>query len=304
MRLEFNDRSVKFIIGDVRSLDSIDAAMQGVDFVFHAAALKQVPSCEFYPMEAVRTNVARQPRTCSTRRSRNGVRRVVCCRTDKAVYPINAMGMSKAMMEKVAMAKARTSPARRHRRLRHALRQRHGLARLGDPAVRRADPARRAAHGHRARHDALPDVAGRGGRPGLFAFGTRRAGDIFVQKAPAATIDDLAAALLEKLGRPEHPVKVIGTRHGEKLYETLLSREEMARAEDLRRLFPRAAGRPRPQLRRLFQRGRGAGQAATRGLQLAQHAAPDGEGSGKLLLRLPEIRSDLAGWRRRGARAR
>ena len=150
MRKRYDNPKLKFYIGDVRDPRSVATAMRGVDYCFHAAALKQVPSCEFHPMEAVRTNVLGTENVLEAAIAA-GVKRVVCLSTDKAVYPINAMGISKAMMEKVMVATSRNLEGTRHGHLRHALRQRHGVARLGHPAVRRADAGRQADHHHRSR---------------------------------------------------------------------------------------------------------------------------------------------------------
>ena len=231
MRIRLKSEKLKFYIGDVRDYESVHEAMVGVNYVFHAAALKQVPSCEFYPMEAVKTNVLgaenvmRAAITC-------GVQKCVVLSTDKAVYPINAMGLSKAMMEKVMTAKARLCDP--SRTVLCATRYGNVMASRGsviplflaqlkegrpltvtDPAMTRF---------LMSLEDSVALV--------LYAFEHAQPGDIFVQKAPASTIGDLAQALRELLQR-DNPIKIIGTRHGEKLYESLISREEMARAKDL-----------------------------------------------------------------------
>ncbi|NML47798.1 polysaccharide biosynthesis protein [Ramlibacter sp. G-1-2-2] len=232
MRLALRSDKVKFYIGDVRNYDSVDDAMRGVDYVFHAAALKQVPSCEFYPMEAVRTNVVGAENVMRAAIA-NGVKRCVVLSTDKAVYPINAMGMSKAMMEKVMVAKSRLSDSE-HTVL-CATRYGNVMASRGSviplfldqiqqgKALTITDPSM--TRFLMSLEESVDLV--------LYAFQHARPGDIFVQKAPASTVGDLAQALKELLKKPGHEVKVIGTRHGEKLYESLVSREEMARAEDL-----------------------------------------------------------------------
>lgn len=232
MRLALRSDKVKFYIGDVRNYDSVDDAMRGVDYVFHAAALKQVPSCEFYPMEAVRTNVVGAENVMRAAIA-NGVKRCVVLSTDKAVYPINAMGMSKAMMEKVMVAKSRLSDTE-HTVL-CATRYGNVMASRGSviplfldqiqqgKALTITDPSM--TRFLMSLEESVDLV--------LYAFQHARPGDIFVQKAPASTVGDLAQALKELLKKPGHEVKVIGTRHGEKLYESLVSREEMARAEDL-----------------------------------------------------------------------
>lgn len=231
MRIALKSDKVKFYIGDVRQYDSIYDALTGVDYVFHAAALKQVPSCEFYPMEAVRTNVIGAEnviRACIAR----GVGRCVVLSTDKAVYPINAMGMSKAMMEKVMVAHSRQCDP--SRTVLSATRYGNVMASRGSViplflqqmkegrAVTITDP--RMTRFLMSLEESVDLV--------LYAFRHARPGDIFVQKAPASTVGDLAQALLELTGSRSE-IKVIGTRHGEKLFESLISREEMVRAEDL-----------------------------------------------------------------------
>lgn len=232
MRKRCNSSKLKFIIGDVRNPVGLGQAMRGVDFVFHAAALKQVPSCEFYPMEAVLTNVLGTENVLEAA-IQAGVSRVVCLSTDKAVYPINAMGISKAMMEKVMVATSRnldsTGTLLCGTRYGNVMASRGSVIPLfveqvlaGKP-ITITDPSM--TRFMMTLDDAVDLV--------LYAFEHGNNGDIFVQKAPAATIETLALAVTGLLGRPEHPVHVIGTRHGEKLYEALLSREEMACAEDM-----------------------------------------------------------------------
>jgi UDP-N-acetylglucosamine 4,6-dehydratase/5-epimerase len=232
MRKRYNSSKLKFYIGDVRDSRSVAQAMRGVDFVFHAAALKQVPSCEFHPMQAVRTNVLGTENVLEAAISA-GVKRVVCLSTDKAVYPINAMGISKAMMEKVMVAASRNLEGSRTvicgTRYGNVMASRGSVIPLfvdqvlsGKP-ITITDPSMTRFMMTLA--DAVDLV--------LYAFEHGNNGDIFVQKAPAATVNVLVKAILELINRPNHPVRVIGTRHGEKLYEALLSREEMAMAQDL-----------------------------------------------------------------------
>lgn len=231
MRIAFNHEKLKFYIGDVREYDSVNDALIGVDYVFHAAALKQVPSCEFYPMEAVRTNVIGTENVLRAAIA-NGVRRCVVLSTDKAVYPINAMGMSKAMMEKVMVAKARLCDPERTvlcaTRYGNVMASRGSVIPLFLSQLERGlqltvtDP--QMTRFLMSLDESVNLV--------LYAFQHASPGDIFVQKAPASTVGDLAIALRELLGKPNE-LKIIGTRHGEKLYESLVSREEMARAEDL-----------------------------------------------------------------------
>ena len=232
MRKRYLDPRLKFYIGDVRDLSSVAAAMRGVDYIFHAAALKQVPSCEFHPMQAVMTNVLGTQNVLEAAIAA-GVQRVVCLSTDKAVYPINAMGISKAMMEKVMVATSRnlegTGTVICGTRYGNVMASRGSVIPLfvgqvlaGKP-VTITDPSM--TRFMMTLDDAVELV--------LYAFRNGRNGDIFVQKSPAATVTVLVQAILELLGKPDHPIQEIGTRHGEKLYETLLGREEMACAEDM-----------------------------------------------------------------------
>ena len=231
MRIQLNNPKVKFYIGDVRDSKSIDDAMLDVDFVFHAAALKQVPSCEFYPMEAVKTNVL-GTENALTSAINHKVKKVICLSTDKAVYPINAMGISKAMMEKVMVAKSRNVDGSKTvicaTRYGNVMASRGSVIPLfieqikaGKP-ITITDPCM--TRFLMSLEEAVELV--------MYAFQHAQPGDIFVQKAPACTIETLALALKE-IFKADNPIKQIGTRHGEKLYETLLTREEMSRAEDL-----------------------------------------------------------------------
>lgn len=232
MRKKYSNGKLKFYIGDVRDFRSVEQAMRGVDFVFHAAALKQVPSCEFHPMQAVKTNVFGTENVL-TAAIAAGVRRVVCLSTDKAVYPINAMGISKAMMEKVMVATSRnlegTGTVICGTRYGNVMASRGSVIPLfvdqvfaGNP-ITITDPAM--TRFMMTLDDAVDLV--------LYAFQNGNNGDIFVQKAPAATVETLAHSILELMDKPDHPVHVMGTRHGEKLFEVLLSREEMACAQDM-----------------------------------------------------------------------
>jgi UDP-glucose 4-epimerase len=236
MRRRYGNAKLKFYIGDVRDERGLVPAMRGVDYIFHAAALKQVPSCEFHPMQAVRTNVLGTENVLNAAIAA-GVKRVVCLSTDKAVYPINAMGTSKAMMEKVMVAASRnlegTQTVICGTRYGNVMASRGSVIPLfvqqvlegkritiTDPAMTRF---------MMTLEDAVDLV--------LYAFEHGNNGDIFVQKAPAATVETLTKAILELMGQPNHPVAVIGARHGEKLYESLLSREERACAEDMENYF-------------------------------------------------------------------
>jgi len=230
MRKLYDNPKIKFYIGDVREYQSVLNAVRGVDFIFHAAALKQVPSCEFHPLEAVKTNVLGTENVLEASIV-CGVQRVICLSTDKAVYPINAMGISKALMEKVAISKSKNSNSTIICVTRYGnvmasrgsviplFVEQIGLGKeitLTDPNMTRF---------MMTLDDAVKLV--------LYAFENGDSGDIFVQKSPAASVETLAHALVSVLGKEQYPIKVIGTRHGEKLYESLLSREEMVKAEDL-----------------------------------------------------------------------
>ena len=231
MRIKLNNDKLKFYIGDIRNYDSIHEAMKGVDYVFHAAALKQVPSCEFYPMEAIRTNVLGTEHVMNAAIA-NGVRRVVALSTDKAVYPINAMGISKALMEKLVVAKARMQGE--GETVFCATRYGNVMASRGsviplfvsqlkeDKPLTVTDP--NMTRFLMSLEDSVDLV--------LYAYEHGQQGDIFVQKAPASTVADLAQALKEIFGKG-NAIRIIGTRHGEKLYESLISREEMAHAKDM-----------------------------------------------------------------------
>jgi UDP-glucose 4-epimerase len=230
MRKKYNNPKIKFYIGDVRDYQSVINAVRGVDFIYHAAALKQVPSCEFHPLEAVKTNVLGTENMLEAAIN-SGVKRVVVLSTDKAVYPINAMGISKAMMEKVAVAKSRSAGGTviNVTRYGNVMCSRGSVIPLFAQQIRADQPITitdTAMTRFMMTLDDAVDLV-------LYAFQHGQPGEIFVQKAPAATIETLAHALTGLLGKPDHEVHVIGTRHGEKLYEALLSREEMVAAEDL-----------------------------------------------------------------------
>lgn len=231
MRIALNDPKLKFYIGDVRDYDSVYQAMKGVDYVFHAAALKQVPSCEFYPMEAVRTNVLGSENVMSAAIARR-VSRVVMLSTDKAVYPINAMGISKAMMEKFMVAKARMQNDGETvlcaTRYGNVMASRGSVIPLFVSQLKEGKPLTVTDPNMTRFLMSLEDSVDLV----LYAFEHGKQGDIFVQKAPASTVADLAQALKELFSK-DNSVRVIGTRHGEKLYESLISREEMAKARDM-----------------------------------------------------------------------
>jgi UDP-glucose 4-epimerase len=231
MRIELNNSKVKFYIGDVRNVDGLCSAMHGVDYVFHAAALKQVPSCEFYPMEAVRTNVLGTENVLNAALA-NKVKKLICLSTDKAVYAINAMGISKAMMEKLMVAKARTTDTTQTiicgTRYGNVMASRGSVIPLFIKQIRDDKPLTITDPNMTRYLMSLEDAVDLV----IYAFNNARQGDIFVQKAPASTIMDLAIAVKE-LFHADNQIKIIGTRHGEKLYETLLTREEMVKAADL-----------------------------------------------------------------------
>jgi UDP-N-acetylglucosamine 4,6-dehydratase len=230
MRKKYNNPKLKFYIGDVRDPQSVMNAVRGADHIYHAAALKQVPSCEFHPLEAVKTNVLGTENVLEAA-IQCGVKRVVVLSTDKAVYPINAMGISKAMMEKVAVAKSRSSSQTviNVTRYGNVMASRGSVIPLFIEQIRAGKPITITDTSMTRFMMTLDDAVDLV----LYAFEHGKPGEVFVQKAPAATIDVLAKALTALLGKPEQEVRVIGTRHGEKLYEALLSREEMVAAEDL-----------------------------------------------------------------------
>lgn len=236
MRKRFASEKLKFYIGDVRDPSSVMGAMRGADYVFHAAALKQVPSCEFYPMEAVKTNII-GTENATEAAIQCGVKRMICLSTDKAVYPINAMGISKAMMEKVFIAKSRNIDPEKTTicgtRYGNVMASRGSVIPLFVSQINAGLPITITDPGMTRFMMTLDDAV----ELVLHAFEHGNSGDIFVQKAPAATMETLARALTQLLGKPEHPVVVIGTRHGEKKHETLLSREERVRSESMQEYF-------------------------------------------------------------------
>lgn len=291
MRKAYASDKLKFYIGDVRDRQSVADAMHSVNYVYHAAALKQVPSCEFHPMEAVKTNVLGTENVLEAAITA-GVERVVCLSTDKAVYPINAMGISKAMMEKVAVAKARkaTKTVICVTRYGNVMASRGSVIPLFVDQIRAKKPLT-VTDANMTRFmmtlDDAVDLV-------LYAFVNGRPGEVFVQKAPAATIATLTEALKNLLSAQEIPVRTIGTRHGEKLYEALLSREEMASAEDLGDYY-----RVPPDMRDLnyaayFEQG---DVDITEAVEYHSHNTQrlDIQGMEALLLKLPFIRAIIAG---------
>lgn len=295
MRLSYNDRKLKFYIGDVREYDSVAAAMPGVDYVFHAAALKQVPSCEFYPLEAIRTNALGADNVLRAAIA-NGVGHVIVLSTDKAVYPINAMGISKAMMEKLMVAKARLarpgSTILCGTRYGNVMASRGSVIPLFIQQVKEGrlltvtDP--KMTRFMMSIDDAVDLV--------LYTYTHAQPGDIFVQKAPAATLETLALAVKKLFGAP-NPVHVIGTRHGEKLYETLLTREEKARAADLGDYYRVPADNRDLNYSAYFTEGQ---ETVSVEEDYTSHNTVrlDVDGMANLLLTLDLVQQELADWNR------
>lgn len=293
VRKRYNSHKLRFYIGDVRDYASVVNVMRGVDYVFNAAALKQVPSCEFFPMEAVKTNVMGADNVIEAA-ANCGVSRVVCLSTDKAVYPINAMGMSKAMMEKVMIAKSRnllgTATTVCGTRYGNVMASRGSVIPLFVNQVLAGQPLT-VTDPNMTRFmmtvDDAVDLV-------IYAFQHGNNGEMFVQKSPASTIAILAKAIVELLKKSDHPIKIMGTRHGEKVYETLLSREEMVAAEDLGDYY-----RVRPDMRDLnydkfFVDGRA---VMTEAQDYNSHNTRrlDLEGTKQLLLKLEFMRDLVAG---------
>jgi UDP-glucose 4-epimerase len=291
MRHRLHNTKVKFYIGDVRDKRSVDGAMVGVDYVFHAAALKQVPSCEFFPMQAVRTNVIGTENVLDSA-IEHGVKNVVVLSTDKAAYPINAMGISKAMMEKVAIAKGRSlgvdaSTTICCTRYGNVMASRGSVIPLWVEQLKAGKPITitdpKMTRYMMTLDDAVDLV--------LYAFEHGKNGDLFVQKAPAATLTVLAESLKE-LYHADTEVKVIGTRHGEKLYETLVTREEMFRSEDMGDYFRIPADARDLNYDKFFVEGQ---EDISNVEDYHSHNTfrLDKEGMKQLLLKLPEIREDI-----------
>jgi UDP-N-acetylglucosamine 4,6-dehydratase len=291
MRHRLQNPKVKFYIGDVRDKRSVDTAMRGVDYVFHAAALKQVPSCEFFPMQAVRTNVIGTENVLDSA-VEHGVKNVVVLSTDKAAYPINAMGISKAMMEKVAIAKARSlendaTTTICCTRYGNVMASRGSVIPLWVDQIKAGKPITITDPGMTRYMMTLDDAVDLV----LYAFEHGNQGDLFVQKAPAATLTVLAESLKE-LYHADTEVKVIGTRHGEKLYETLVTREEMFRSEDMGDYFRIPADARDLNYDKFFLEGQ---EDISKVEDYHSHNTfrLDKEGMKQLLLKLPEIREDI-----------
>ena len=291
MRKKYNNSKLKFYIGDVRDVNSIVDAMRGVDYVFHAAALKQVPSCEFYPMQAVETNVIGTENVLNIAINAK-VKKVIVLSTDKAVYPINAMGVSKAMMERVAVAKSRNIGDEETMiactRYGNVMASRGSVIPLFLDQIKNGndititDPSM--TRFMMSLDDAVELV--------LFAFENGKTGDIFVQKAPAATIELLAETLKELVNKQSHNVSIIGTRHSEKLYETLLTREEMVHAIDMEGYYRIPADTRDLNYNKFFDQGE---EIVTQAHEYHSHNTKrlDKEELKAMLLSLREIQSDL-----------
>jgi len=292
MRQFFRNEKIKYYLGDTRDKRSVDMAMSGVDYVFQAAALKQVPSCEFFPMEAVRTNVLGCENVLDSA-MQHGVKNVVVLSTDKAVYPINAMGMSKALSEKVMVAKSRnlngTGTTFCGTRYGNVMASRGSVIPLFVEQIKAGKPLT-ITDPNMTRFmmtlDGAVDLV-------LYAFEHGRNGDIFVQKAPAATVEVLAQALLD-LYNASNPIKVIGTRHGEKLFETLVTREEMAKAEDCGNYYRIPADTRDLNYGKFFTEGT---EKVAEVDDYTSHNTTrlDVEGMKELLKQLPMIRKDILG---------
>lgn len=295
MRLRFGDSRLRFFIGDVRDRESVAKALVGADYVFHAAALKQVPSCEFFPQQAVKTNVVGSHHVIEEAAAA-GVRSVVCLSTDKAVYPVNAMGMTKALMEKTAQAYARQQPngdtTISVTRYGNVMYSRGSVIPLfvqqvaaGTPMTVTEPTMTRFLMSLEESVDLV-----------RYAFEHAQPGDLFVRKAPASTVEVLARAVSELMGRPDHPIRVIGSRHGEKLHETLLSREEMVKADDHGDYYRVPVDARSMQYEEYFEEG------SSQGVTLSDYTSENTEqldvaGTKELLLQLPEIQALVEGIR-------
>jgi UDP-N-acetylglucosamine 4,6-dehydratase/5-epimerase len=296
MRKFYNNDKLKFYIGDVRDKNSIDDAMRGVDYVFHAAALKQVPSCEFYPMQAVKTNVIGTENLLNSAIAA-GVKKVIALSTDKAVYPINAMGISKAMMERVIVAKGRNvkDTMIACTRYGNVMASRGSVIPLFIDQIENGKPITITDPNMTRFMMSLDDAVDLV----LFAFENGKSGDIFVQKAPAATVELLAHTMRKILGAPDHEIKTIGTRHGEKLYETLLTKEEMVKAIDMERYYRIPADTRGLNYNQFFEEGEEVVTEAGEYHSHNTHRLNEDELT-ELLLNLREIKDDLKGIQKNG----
>tara|TARA_B100000767_G_scaffold274956_1_gene309767 strand:+ start:239 stop:1261 length:1023 start_codon:yes stop_codon:yes gene_type:complete len=296
MRKFYNNDKLKFYIGDVRDKNSIDDAMRGVDYVFHAAALKQVPSCEFYPMQAVKTNVIGTENLLNSAIAA-GVKKVIALSTDKAVYPINVMGISKAMMERVIVAKGRNvkDTMIACTRYGNVMASRGSVIPLFIDQVENGKPITITDPNMTRFMMSLDDAVDLV----LFAFENGKSGDIFVQKAPAATVEILAHTMRKILGVPDHEIKTIGTRHGEKLYETLLTKEEMVKAIDMEKYYRIPADTRDLNYNQFFEEGEEVVTEAGEYHSHNTHRLNEDELT-ELLLNLREIKDDLKGVQKNG----
>ena len=294
-RLYYKSPKLKFYIGDVRAFDSLTASMNGVDYVFHAAALKQVPSCEFFPMEALRTNTIGADNVLNAALAK-GVKKAIILSTDKAVYPINAMGLSKALMEKVMIAKAQqigeNGTVLCGTRYGNVMASRGSVIPLFIDLIKAGKPLTvtdpEMTRFMMSIDDAVDLV--------LYAFNHGKPGDMFVQKSPAATIETLAHAL-KKIFKADNPVKVIGTRHGEKRHETLLTREEMAKAQDLGGYYRIPADTRGLNYNQYFSEGEKK-IAMLEDYNSSNTRRLDVEGMAELLLTLDIVKEELKGWKK------
>ena len=293
MRLGYNSSKLRFYIGDIRDYDSIAAAMRGVDYVFHAAALKQVPSCEFYPLEALRTNALGAENVLNAAVN-HGVERAIVLSTDKSVYPINAMGISKAMMEKLMVAKARSGGRTIlcGTRYGNVMASRGSVIPLFIEQVKEGKPLTvtdpNMTRFMMSIDDAVDLV--------LYAYQHGQPGDIFVQKAPAATIETVARAI-KTIFSADNPIRVIGTRHGEKLYETLLTREERNKAEDLGEYYRVPADNRELNYNVYFTQGE-VGLSYEEDYHSHNTKRLDLDGMVEILLKLDLVREELSTWPR------
>lgn len=296
MRIALNNSKVKFYIGNVRDKGSVDIAMRGVDYVFHAAALKQVPSCEFFPLEATKTNVFGTENVIKSAVEHN-VKKVICLSTDKAAYPINAMGMSKALMEKVAVAQSRNVPENKTTvcltRYGNVMASRGSVIPLFIEQIKKGEPLT-ITDPNMTRYlmslEQAVDLV-------LFAYEHGNQGDLFVQKAPASTIEILAKALIE-LFETDTELKVIGTRHGEKLFETLCTREEMTKAIDLPGFFQIPADNRDLNYAQYFEEG-DEQKSTIEDYNSHNTDRLDIEGTKRLLLSLDLIKNELSTWKQK-----
>lgn len=290
MRTQFKNDKLKFYIGDVRDYSSVERAMRGVDYVFHAAALKQVPSCEFFPIEATKTNVFGTQNTIDAAIA-NSVKKIICLSTDKAAYPINAMGISKALMEKVAVAASRNASETTVclTRYGNVMASRGSVIPLFLKQIKDGKPLTVTDPNMTRFLMSLEEAV----ELVLFAFEQGNPGDLFVNKAPAGTIGDLAQAIKE-LCNAENEVKIIGTRHGEKLYETLCTREEMSKAEDMGGFYRIPADNRDLNYKQYFAKG-DVKTSLIEDYHSHNTEQLDVDGMKKLLSSLPYIRSEVFG---------